>query len=77
MENTKKKTVWIAELYRFGYDLVVVEETKDKARRAMVKEYNRAYKHYNAGARPTSEEIENRNCDIRLYETTIGNVLWT
>ena len=32
MENTKKKTVWIADLYRCGYDLVVVEETKDKAR---------------------------------------------
>lgn len=35
--------VWVATLERFGYTLMVVERTKQKAVDAMVKEYNEHY----------------------------------
>ena len=35
--------VWVASLNRFGYDLLVVERTKQKALEAMSREYTEKY----------------------------------
>lgn len=72
----EKKTVVIADLYRFGYDLMVVEESEEKARAALMKEYRKAYKAWNDGIRPTKEEVENANECIEINEMAIGEVEW-
>ena len=43
----KTHGVWVATLYRFGYTLLVVENTDQKARDAMAAEYARAYFSWN------------------------------
>lgn len=64
-----------ATLDRFGYSLEVFAETEKEARRALVKEYNRAYYNRN-GCKPTSEEIRNRNEDIYIREVELNKVEW-
>lgn len=39
--------VWVAQLERFGYTLVVAERTKQKALDAMAKEYTKTYFKFN------------------------------
>lgn len=68
-------TIVIGRLYRFGYDLEVVGRTEAAVRKALVREYNRAYKEIN-GTKPTSDEIRRRNEDIEIHIMTIGQVEW-
>ena len=70
------KTVVIATLYRFGYDLTVAEETKEKAEKAMMKEYRETFIKWNDGLKPTKEEKDNAREDIRFDELTYGEVEW-
>lgn len=63
-------------LDRFGYDLTVIDETKEKAIKAMLKEYRRAYAKWNNGARPTKEELEAVDDAMRITELTLGKVEW-
>lgn len=74
--NKMKKTVVIATLYRFGYDLTVAEETKEKAEKAMMKEYREAFIKWNDGLKPTKEEKDNAREDICFDELTYGEVEW-
>jgi len=64
-----------ATLDRFGYSLEVFTNTEDEARKALVKEYNKAYKAIN-GCKPTSEEIRSRNDDIIIREVELNKVNW-
>lgn len=64
-----------ATLDRFGYSLEVFADTEKEARKALVKEYNRAYYNCN-GCKPTSEEIRSRNDDIIIREVELNKVNW-
>ena len=68
------KTVIIATLYRFGYDLTVAEETRTKAEKAMMKYYKETFIAWNDGLKPTRDEIRNAKEDIRFDELTYGQV---
>ena len=47
-ENHKKtRGVWVATLERFGYTMMVVDRTKQKAVDAIVDEYKKAYLFHN------------------------------
>ena len=48
--------VWVAQLERFGYTMMVVERTKHKALAVIVDEYKKAYAYRNGFA--TIEEME-------------------
>ena len=61
--------------YRFGYDLTVIEETEEKAIKALMKEYRRTYKNINSEP-PTKEEIRNAEEDIEIQVYKIGEVVW-
>lgn len=67
--------IYYGELYRFGYTLTVVADSEKKARSALVKEYNKAFKLRN-GCAPSHEEVKNRNSDIRIIEMMPGQVEW-
>lgn len=78
-----KKSVWVATIDRFGYDLTVVEETEDKAREALIKEYIRTYKKYNNGSNPATDDggwgrtyLEVMEEEIDCTEMTFGKVEW-
>lgn len=80
------KKVYLASLYRFGYDLTTVETSEEKAVNAIMTEYVRAYKDIN-GTDPT-EDISNDYYDnsetyyevakqeIDITEMVIGKVEW-
>ena len=82
----KESVVYIATLYRFGYDLTVAETTEEKAIAALREEYIRAYKDIN-GVHPQDEESDRAySCgrsalevamdDVEIREMTIGKVEW-
>ena len=69
------KDMVLAILYRFGYDLTVIETTEEKATETLMKEYNRAYRNIN-NEPPTKEEISNAKDDIEYNLFRIGDVVW-
>lgn len=81
-KEKESKTVWLASLYRFGYDLTAIGETKEKAIATVLKEYSRAFKQYNNGA--SSKEIAYGNVsyyanakeDINCTEFEYGKCYW-
>ena len=77
------KKVYIARVYKFGYDLVAVSTTEDGAKDAIMKEYVRAYKDINGvDPREDIDEIfggslyDNTLMDIEVREYTPGVVEW-
>lgn len=80
----KTDSVWLGELYRFGYTLQVVGRTEEEVRDALMREYVRTYKQINDGADPKEDEWydgesyydEAVEC-IELTEMTFGKVEWT
>lgn len=50
-----KNSVWVGELERFGYNLVVVGRTEKEVRDALIKAYKKTYADLNDGADPTKE----------------------
>lgn len=79
-----KKSVWIGELERFGYNLVAVGATEEEVRKALSREYIRAYKDIN-GCDPRKEALnyigtvsyyDNAMEDIYIRELKYGEVEW-
>ena len=64
-------SVWVATLERFGYTLMVVERTKQKAKDAIRAEYKAAYFKRNKawGEMPyeTIEEMEQKDEEFKEY----------
>lgn len=73
---------YVASLYRFGYDLTVIETTEAKAIAAIMKEYKRAYKDIN-GTDPTKDRYDEfytyygyaKEC-IEVEDLELGKVEW-
>ena len=59
--------VWVATLDRYGYTLLVVERSAQKAREAMAAEYTRAYFRLNAPAYDTAEEMAEADEEFKEY----------
>lgn len=79
--------LYTATLYRFGYDLTVIEKTEEKAKRAIIEAYIKAFIKMN-GVHPNDEEsgryfadgrtwLEDAIADIEITKMTIGEVEWT
>lgn len=58
--------VWVATLERFGYTLMVVERTKQKAVDALIRVYKQTYQKYNEF--DSIEEMENDEEFKHYYE---------
>lgn len=77
------KKVYLGILYdRFGYDLTVVSDTKDGAKKALLKEYEEQYWRINA-TDPKEDEndwgqtyYEAAEEDIDITEMELGKVEW-
>ena len=67
-------TIYLAQLYRFGYNLTAIGKTKDQVARTIMKEYRKTYRELNgslcmADAQRAAEEIE-------ITELQYGHVEW-
>jgi len=72
----------LATLYRFGYDLTVLAETKKEAEKAIMKEYSKTYKEWN-GTTPGKDYCDDgvtyyaqAKEDINYHDIEIGKVEW-
>lgn len=74
-KKQEKKPVVVASLYRFGYELTCVMETKEEAEKLLLKEYRKTYKDWN-GCYPDKEKIEEVKEFIEYWETEFGIVEW-
>lgn len=77
------KKVYMATLYRFGYELTVAAETEEKARQSLIDEYIKTYKDWNDGEDPADDTtdygntfLENAIEDIEVTEYAMGKVEW-
>ena len=77
--------VYIAELERFGYTLTCVGRSEEECRKAIMKEYTRAYKARNDGLAPGKcnsrsysdmSDYATAKEEVYVYEMTIGKVEW-
>lgn len=76
--------VYVGTLERFGYNLLVVETTKEKAIAALRAEYIKAYKECNNGIHPSREhsyredqsDLDIALEDIYAREAEFGKVEW-
>lgn len=60
--------VWVATLERFGYTLIVVEKTEQKAREAMASEYAQAYFRWNEiNGYSTADEMAEHDEEYKEY----------
>ena len=71
--------VWVATLERFGYTLLVVERTKQKALDAMSDEYTKTYynvaKNFNGETDNSWEKMAKNNAGFKSdYETAMEEV---
>ena len=81
---SESKTIWLAELYRFGYELKAIGETKNKAVGAVMKEYTKAFKDYNDGISPSKMRMPNTIAsyyaiakeDVSCTEFEFGKCYW-
>lgn len=77
------KYIYIASLYRFGYELTVAETSEQKAKAAVIEEYIKAFKDINE-ADPDDEIryadgttwLDDAKESIEIYRMTIGKVDW-
>lgn len=56
-------TIYLAQLYRFGYNLTTIGTTKEQATRTIMKEYRKTYRELNgslcmADAKRAADEVE-------------------
>ena len=61
--------VWVASLERFGYSLLVVEKTRQKALDAMSAEYKKTYLKWN-----NLERLEDDEEFEELYKTAMDEI---
>lgn len=79
-----KNSVWIGELYKFGYNLTVVGETEKEVKDALMSAYEKTYRDLNNDADPRKDKHErygvsyydNALEDICVYEMLFGKVEW-
>ena len=80
-----KNSVWLGELERFGYNLVVVGRTEKEVRDALAEEYIRTYKQINGDECDPREEYpyysDNSYFDEAMEEAYVrempfGKVEW-
>ena len=64
--------VWVATLERFGYTLMVVEKSREKALNAISEEYRDAYRKWNDI--PSVEEMEQDGDFRHYYENAMEEV---
>ena len=76
MAKAKKKGVWIATLYRFGYDLTVVGETEEECRNAMSEEYIKAFDGFDPDDEECREYYECAMSEMYCRFMEFGNVKW-
>jgi len=78
------KYIYIASLYRFGYELTVAETSEQKAKAAVIEEYIKAFQDIN-GFHPDDEEsdrghgttwLDEAKEDIEIYRMAVGKVDW-
>lgn len=83
----KNKTIWIAQLDRFGYNLTAAGETEKSAKLVVLAEYTRAYIKYNGtdpakdlSDRPFTEEgqtaLDVAKEDVITWSLEIGKCEW-
>ena len=68
--------LWIFKLYRFGYDLTMISDTKENGIKALKKEYYDTHKKYNDGCRPTKEEWQLALEETYIDEIKLNHVMW-
>lgn len=79
--ETEKGVRSMKELYigrlrdRFGYDLRVVTDSEEKARRLLMKEYRRAYKDL-WGVFPSKEETDTAKDELDISPIELDKVEW-
>lgn len=67
--------IFIGTLDRFGYELRVVTNSEEEARKLLMKEYKKTFEtinHY----RPTKEYINTAEDELFIEEVTLGKVEW-
>lgn len=78
------KYIYIASLYRFGYELTVAETSEQKAKAAVMAKYAEVFENIN-GFRPDEEEsdrgyadgstwLEDAESDVCISKMAIGEV---
>lgn len=84
-KKTKSEVIYIATLYRFGYDLTVAAHSEADAINALMSDYDEAFERYN-GCEPSEiaydrgeeeksyHDLAMEEIEIRSYE--IGKVEW-
>jgi hypothetical protein len=70
-----KNTIYIGTLDRFGYELRVASHSEEETRKALLKDYRRAYKNRN-GFYPDKETISTVNDDMNIDEFKLNEVHW-
>ena len=74
------KKVYYATLYRFGYDLDVISDTKEHAVDAIMTEYKKAYYERNEDDEDAMNDFEiyykNAITDIEIIEMELNKVEW-
>ena len=74
-KKKEKRSVIVASLYKFGYELTCVTETREEAEALLLKEYKKTYKQWN-GTGPDKATIEEVKDYIEYWETEFGVVEW-
>lgn len=76
-------TIYIATLYRFGYDLTAAGLSEQEARDTVITAYIKAFKDLNNGADPSEGERYDGETylsmaveDVEIREFTPGEVQW-
>lgn len=73
------KTVWLAELDRFGYMLTAVAGTREEAEKIIMKEYSKKYKDIN-GVSPGKDYYYSYYSDgdrISYYHAALEDIRYT
>lgn len=75
-KEKKSKTVWLAELDRFGYMLTAVGNTKEEAEKIIIKEYSKNYKDIN-GVSPGRDYLYSDGDKISYYHAALEDIHYT
>ena len=71
-----KKSIYYAQLERFGYMLVTVGDTAEHARKTLRHEYLKTYVQWNNGELPTLDELRCMDDEMYIEKVEYNQVLW-
>ena len=78
-----KNGIWLGELERFGYTLVVVGISEEEARESLLKAYEKTYRDLNDDADPREEYYDDGKSyydvaaeEMYVREMAFGSVEW-